>query len=183
MACRQERDVPKPKGYYAIDFPQLDSLKHFDASDCYFTFDYPNYVALERDTLFFNEKPDDPCWLNLKYTSLNGIVHMSYKSLNNNDIYDLTEDYHAMKNKHVVKADYIDESVINNSQKHLYGLISEVGGDVASAYQFYITDSVHNFVRGSLYFRTEPNADSLKPAVNFVKQDLVQILQSWQWTP
>ncbi len=181
ISCDSNAPLPKPVAYYEMDFPVRDSLLSFQMNECHFTFKYPNYIEVEQDTLFFNEKPDDPCWLNLKYPTLNGIVHMSYKSLNKNDLYSLTEDYHRMKNKHVVKANYIDESEIKNEDKHLYGLISDVGGDVASSYQFYITDSTENFVRGSLYFRTEPNADSLKPAVLFVRNDVIDILNSWEW--
>lgn len=180
-SCKSEPLVPKPKGYFRIEFPTQDSLIQFHSDDCNFSFKYPSYVQVERDTLFFDEKPEDPCWLNLKYPTLNAIVHLSYKSLGKNELYQLTEDYHRMKNKHVVKADYIDEEEIRDTTKHIYGLISQVGGDVASAYQFYITDSATNFVRGSLYFRNEPNADSLQPALIFVRDDIVEILRSWQW--
>lgn len=181
VSCKKEPLVPKPIGYFQMDFPERNGTSKFQMDECDFTFDYPDYVIVEQDTLFFEEKPEDPCWLNIKYPSLNGIVHMSYKSLHKNNINQLTEDYHRMKNKHVIKADYIDDAVISNNEKNLYGLVSQVGGNVASAYQFYVTDSSKNYVRGSLYFKSQPNADSLKPALEFVRDDLVQMLESWEW--
>jgi len=180
-SCKKEPLIPKPIGYHKIDLPERTGYSDFTMDECNFTFKYPDYVYVEQDTLFFDQKPEDPCWLNVRYPSLNGMVHMSYKSLKSNDLNQLTEDYHRLKNKHVVKADYIDDAVILDSQKKLYGLVSQVGGNVASAYQFYLTDSSTNYVRGSLYFRAQPNADSLKPAVDFVREDLVEMLASWEW--
>lgn len=181
MACKKDPPVPKPKGYFKFDFPEPSKQRTFDFSDCKFTFEYPDYVEIEQDTLYFNEKPDDPCWLNVKYPTLNGIVHMSYKPLSKNSFVELTEDYHRLKFKHSVKADFIDDAIINAPEKGVYGMISEVGGNVASAYQFYLTDSTEHYVRGALYFRAAANADSLKPAVEFVKKDLVELFGTWEW--
>lgn len=181
FSCKKNTATPKPKGYYQFDFPVQDSLQQFELPVCDFNFSYPNYVIIEQDSLFFNEKPDHPCWLNIQYKMLNGTVHVSYKPLSKNTITELTEDYHRMKYEHVSKADYIDEAQIQNTEKQLYGLLSEVGGNVASAYQFYITDSTEHFVRGSLYFKAEANADSLQPAVEFVKKDVLNMLNSWEW--
>jgi len=153
-SCKNEPLIPKPIGYHKIDLPERTGYSDFTMDECNFTFKYPDYVYVEQDTLFFDQKPEDPCWLNVRYPSLNGMVHMSYKSLKSNDLNQLTE---------------------------VYGLVSQVGGNVASAYQFYLTDSSKNYVRGSLYFRAQPNADSLKPAVDFVREDLVEMLASWEW--
>lgn len=181
VGCKQNTPTPKPKGYFRIDLPVKDSVRTFFMDVCDFTFQYPNYADIEQDTLYFDEKPDHPCWLNIQYPMLNGMVHMSYKPLSENNLEQLTEDYHRMKNKHVVKADFIDDAEIRDTVNHKYGLISSVGGNVASAYQFYITDSVHHYVRGSLYFKTQANADSLKPSVQFVRTDLIDMMESWQW--
>lgn len=179
--CGKPNYSPKPMGFYRFDYPVSDSLVQFSMNVCDFTFRYPDYILIEKDTLFFDEKPDHPCWLNLKYKMLNGTIHMSYKPLKSNSLVALTEDYHTMKNKHVIKASFIDEAEIKDEKKHIYGLISEVGGNVASAYQFYITDSSEHFLRGALYFKTEANADSLKPAVEFVKEDIIKMLHTWKW--
>lgn len=182
VGCKKETFTPKPRGYFRLEFPTADSNKVFTHTACDFTFSYPDYVSIEQDTLFFDEKPDHPCWLNVNYPSLNATIHMSYKPLRKNNLVDLTEDYHKMKSEHVTRADYIDEAVLYDSLKHNYGLLSKIGGDVASTYQFYLTDSSKHFVRGALYFKTEANVDSLQPALDFVKKDLLQMLDTWQWT-
>jgi len=181
FGCKGDPPIPKPKGYFKFNFPEKESLQTFNFDACKFNFEYPNYMEIEQDTLYFNEKPDDPCWLNVKYPSLNGIVHMSYKPLNKNSFVALTEDYHRLKFKHATKADFIDDALIHAPEKDLYGMISQVGGNVASSYQFYLTDSTEHYVRGALYFRAAANADSLKPAVEFVKKDLVELFDTWEW--
>ncbi len=173
--------TPKPKGYFKIDLPKAEKVVQLNYSQCDFTFQYPDYARIERDTLFFDEPPDHPCWLNMHYDDLNGIVHMSYKPLQSNKLDDLTEDYHRMKFEHSVKADFIDDFTLTNPEKDVYGLMSAVGGDVASSYQFYLTDSSKHFVRGSLYFKAHPNVDSLKPVINFVKKDIEGMIASWEW--
>ena len=60
-------------------------------------------------------------------------------------------------------------------------ILFEVGGDAASTTQFYLTDKKKHFIRGALYFRTTPNADSLKPVVQFVRKDMEHMIQSFKW--
>jgi len=180
-ACKSDPPVPKPRGYDKINLPQSDGQTNFEFKDCSFTFEYPNHLRVEQDTLYFNERPEDPCWLNLVYPEINGVVHMSYKPLAKNDFGALTEEYHKMTYKHVVKADYIDNIDLKSEERNFYGLMNRVGGNVASAYQFYLTDSSEHFVRGALYFNASPNADSLGPAVTFVKDDLLEIFDTWEW--
>lgn len=182
FSCKKKSYIPKPRGYYQFDFPQKENEIPLQMEACSFTFNYPNYVVVEQDTTYFDTKPDHPCWLNLKYPSLNGIIHISYKELKGQkSLTDLTEDYHKMTNKHVIKAEFIDDAVLKNEKRKIYGLLNNVGGNVASTYQFYITDSTNHFVRGSLYFKTKPNVDSLKPALEFVYKDLNKMLDTWQW--
>lgn len=181
LSCKKEIPLPKPKAYPRFDFPTQQGSIPFSTADCPFTFRYPDYVTIERDTLFFNETPDDPCWLNIKYSSLQGMIHLSYKSLQKHKLQTLTEEYHRLKNEHVRVAQYIDDSEIKDSKRAIYGLLSDLGGDTASAHQFYITDSTNHFIRGSLYFRSPPNADSLKPANLFVRKDILKLLESWEW--
>ena len=57
----------------------------------------------------------------------------------------------------------------------------DIGGDAASPLQFFVTDSTKHFLRAALYFNTEPNADSLAPVVEYTKQDIDRLLESFQW--
>jgi gliding motility-associated lipoprotein GldD len=53
--------------------------------------------------------------------------------------------------------------------------------EAASPFQFYLTDSTKNFVRGALYFNTVPNNDSLAPVIDFLKQDIIHMIETFRW--
>ncbi len=59
--------------------------------------------------------------------------------------------------------------------------IVELDGYVPSQFQFYTTDSVNHFFRGALYFNTKVQNDSLAPAIEFVKQDIMNLLNTLEW--
>ena len=54
-------------------------------------------------------------------------------------------------------------------------------GDAASQAQFYLTDSVRHFLTGSIYFKTQPNFDSIVPAAAYLEKDIRRIMESLQW--
>jgi gliding motility-associated lipoprotein GldD len=57
----------------------------------------------------------------------------------------------------------------------------KVGGNAATATQFYLTDSVRHFLRGALYFDATPNEDSLKPVNAFLLEDLQHMVNTFKW--
>ncbi len=180
ISCN-ETDVPKPKGYYRINLP-AKNYREYNSVICPFRFDYPVYANIMSDSMFFNEPAENPCWLNLDFESLNARIHLSYKNINeNNQFSKLVEDAHKMTFKHTMKAQYIDESLIKNKQG-VAGMLFEVGGDAASNIQFFLTDSNLHFIRGALYFHTIPNEDSLMPVIKFVKEDMMKMIESFEWS-
>src|SRR5690606_14496912 len=108
---------------------------------------------------------------------------ISYKPINNQQSFSqLLEDSHEMSfSAHSKRADYIGEQPFEFEEHRVYGILYDVGGNAASAYQFIATDSVKHFMRGALYFDVSPNADSLKPANEFLRQDIVHLLESLRW--
>ena len=97
-----------------------------------------------------------------------------------NDLAAFAEDSRDLVYKHTIKANAIDETVIHTHNK-VYGVMYDIGGNAASNFQFYATDSVRHFIRGSLYFNAAPEADSLKPVVDFIKKDVKHLIQTLQW--
>lgn len=178
-ACHRSY-TPKPRGYFKITLPER-GYQHFDNGSCPFTFEYPTYGVINRDTVFLDTIPENPCWFNITFPSLNGNLYLSYKDIDGKDMLrQLVEDAHAMTYKHTIKADYIDENYLQ-TPNHVSGIYYEVGGNAASAVQFFVTDSVKHFLRGSLYFYNVPNADSIAPVVNFIKPDILELIKSLHW--
>lgn len=165
--------TPKEPGYFRINLPE----KKYVTVDTVFpySFEIPVYSKIESDryhTGDFN--------INIVFPKLNGTIHLSYFSVNNN-IDDLLEDNRKMVYKHTIKADAINEKYFRDSLKSVYGVLYEIKGNAASSVQFYATDSVKHFLRGSLYFNNVPNKDSLAPVIKFVEKDVVHLMNTLSW--
>lgn len=179
-SCRPQTYIPKPAGYYNIILPKHE-YQLFDEPGFPYSFEYPVYGRIVRDTAFFGEKPENPYWINIDMPSLGGTIYISYKEISPKQTYaKLLEDAHKLSFFHTKKADYIYENNFRNGNG-VSGVIFDVGGDAASAYQFIATDSVKHFIRGALYFDVTPNADSLKPVNDFLLVDIENMLHSMKW--
>jgi gliding motility-associated lipoprotein GldD len=61
------------------------------------------------------------------------------------------------------------------------GIFFKVGGNAATARQFFVTDSVAHFLRGALYFDATPNADSLSVVNDFLEVDMKHLINTLEW--
>src|SRR5690625_6392185 len=57
-----------------------------------------------------------------------------------------------------------------------------VGGNTASNYQFMLSDTTKHFLRGALYFDVTPNVDSIRPVLNYLKEDMEILIRSEEHT-
>lgn len=181
-SCRPETFVPKPRGYYRVDLPER-GYQPFNNPSFPYSFEYPVYGEISKDTNMIGEKPETPYWINIDFPSLGGRIYVSYKNITpQQPLHKLIEDAYVMSvGAHDKRADYINDVTFHNKNTNVHGLIYNVGGNAASAYQFFATDSTTHFVRGALYFDVTPNADSLKPVNEFLKKDIEHILETMQW--
>ncbi len=171
-SCK-DNAVPKPRGHFRIDLPEKEYTR-FD-SLCPFTFEYPVYSVIKKDP-----EMDHYCWFNIEFPEYRGKLHLSYMNVSNN-LKLLTDDAHTLAYKHSVKADAIEEKLWNNSEKNVYGIIYLISGNAASAVQFFVTDSLSHYLRGSLYFDTQPDKDSLAPVIDFFRDDIVHLIETLEW--
>jgi gliding motility-associated lipoprotein GldD len=107
---------------------------------------------------------------------------MSYKEINKdkNTLSNLLKDSHTMSYYHTKRADYINDPVFH-TKNNVHGVFYDVGGNSASSFQFFATDSVKHFIRGALYFDVTPNIDSLKPVNLFLQKDVVHLVNTLKW--
>jgi gliding motility-associated lipoprotein GldD len=181
LSSCEESYTPKRKGYPRIIFP-TGTYQTFDLPGFPYTFEYPTYAQVIRDTVFFNEPTENPYWINIDFPSLGGKIYISYKIIGAQySLKRLMEDAFQMTYKHSVRADFINEKEYINNERKVYAVFFDVGGDAATAKQFYATDSTNHFLRGALYFDVRPNADSLKPVNDFLQQDMQHIIQTLRW--
>lgn len=179
LACNSVY-TPKPKGYFKINFPEK-KYTTFQMKDYPYSFEYPVYAKVVKDSLFFGAKTENPWWINIDFPQFNGRIYVSYKLISNNNFNDLVEDAFKLTNKHTQKATSIDDSLII-TPNNVHGIYFKVGGDVATANQFFLTDSVTHFLRGALYFDATPNEDSLKIVNNFLLEDVKHLINTLRFT-
>ena len=166
---------PKPRGYFRIDLPEK-SYVVFDSALPY-KFEVPVYARMIPDT----DPHAEPYWINIWFPQFKGTLHLSYKKINGN-LTNYLEDTRTMVMKHIPKASSIDDKAYENPEKKVYGLTYTISGvAAASPYQFYLTDSTRHFVRGALYFNTVPNNDSLAPVIDFLKEDINHLIETFEW--
>lgn len=171
QACG-ESYAPKPHGYYRFDFPQKE-YRSFDSLGCPYSFQYPVYGTLLADC----SPGSEPYWFNLEFPAYKATLYLSYKGLDNN-LDAMTEDVHRFLYKHSIKADAIEPSEYDHPGRHITGFLYDIGGNAASSVQFYLTDSTRHFLRGSLYFYSTPNRDSLAPLIQFFREDIQHLMET-----
>lgn len=180
LSCQSDVYTPKPRGYFRIDLPKK-SYQVFDEPGYPYTFEYPSYARIEKDTVFFNEKPENPYWIDIDFPQFKGKIYLSYKEMGRKySLKQLVNDAYEMTYKNTVKADAIIP-VEFSTTNHVGGLFYNVKGNAATARQFFATDSTSHFLRGALYFYAVPNADSLKPVIQFVTADMWHMLETLKW--
>lgn len=171
--------IPKPRAYHKIHYP-AKQYKSSGLDHCPFSFEIPNYSQLVQKENYFGEEAN-PCWVNIEFQDFNAKLHLSYKSIDDTTSIDkILADTRELTWKHTVKAQYIDETPIHKSE-NVNGVLYSVGGNAASALQFYLTDSSSHFLRASLYFNNRPNRDSIEPVLQYLQADVMQFIHSFEW--
>jgi gliding motility-associated lipoprotein GldD len=179
LSCR-EISVPKPKGYFRIDLPPKKYIVFNETgqvNNLPLKFEYPVYGNISDKIADKSE----PGWFNIEFPAFKARIYLTYKDVGA-DLEGLIEQTYTMNVKnHITKADAINEQLINDVGNRIFGILYDLKGNTASAVQFYVTDSVKHYLRGSLYFESEPNADSLAPVIDFFRKDVVHLIETLKW--
>ena len=172
-SCR--RYMPKPIGYFRIEIPE-HQYREFDSIAYPYRFELSEYAKVIPKP----DKSGDKYWIDIFYPQFGGIIHVSYKSVDNN-LHAMSEDTREFVYKHTIKADAITEQPFANTLTNTYGILYKLEGNTASPIQFILTDSIGYFFRGALYFNTLPNKDSIAPVVDFIHQDIVTLMETFEY--
>lgn len=181
LSCNNNYTIGKKKGYFKIDFPEK-KYQLFDQPGYPYSFEYPVYAKIVKDTTFFEDKPENPWWINIDVPQFAGRIYISYKVITSrNKLDSLVSDAFKMAYKqHVTISTGITDSVMQ-TPNGIEGIYFSLAGNTATANQFFLTDSTKNFLRGALYFNATPNADSLGIVNDFLKQDIKHLINTLKW--
>jgi gliding motility-associated lipoprotein GldD len=188
----------KKRGYYKIDFPEKKYV-NFGKPGFPYSFEYPVYANIIQDSTFFDTKPENDYWVNVDFPQFGGRVFLSYKIVGDKVNYPVKQpdgtrkdsfginmfdrmvtDAFKLTSKNEVIASSIKDSLMHTANG-LTGIYFKVGGNAATARQFFLSDTTKNFIRGALYFDVTPNADSLKPVLDFLSKDIDHLINSFRW--
>ncbi len=170
--------LPKSLGYNRIVLPATSYRSLPDTLPYYF--EYSQHAQLLKDTSWIRDR----FWVEIYYPTLKANVHVTYKKINNDEklLREYLNDAYVLTSKHQLKANAIDEVIIKTNTGKT-AVIAELQGEVPSQFQFTITDSTQNFLRGALYFNTKVNNDSLQPAIEFMKKEIMHMINTMEWNP
>ena len=179
-ACRQKNDssdfVPKPKGYNRIDLPVAQYQQMTENHP--FSFQYSTQAILKPDSVRWAE----PHWMYVYYPKLNAMIQLTYKPLggDKNKLSKLIEDAHKLAARHGQKA-YSIQDLVLKTPSGKSAMLMELEGEVPTYLQFYTTDSTKHYLRGALYFNTALKSDSLAPVIDYLKKDVIKLLNTLEW--
>ncbi|TLM95647.1 gliding motility lipoprotein GldD [Hymenobacter jeollabukensis] len=176
-SCSSAPDyTPKPKGYNRIDLPP-HAYQRLAPGHPY-QFEYSKSARILRDSSYLAQ----PHWINVNYPKLHANVQITYTDLNGNPklFAKMMEDARKLTGKHQIKATAIEENTLKTPDGKKVAVF-ELSGDVPSQFQFYTTDSTKHFFRGALYFRTAVANDSLQPVIDYVKADIVHLVNTLKY--
>ena len=176
MACVgcTKVSTPKPYGYYRISTP--------DTSYVPFSSQYPAYpydFALSSNARV-QVRSEEPYWINIWYPALDTTIHCSYKPVQRN-LRELTNDALEFVYRNASYATSIPEREYTHPEADVYGVLFDLEGNTASSCQFFITDSIGHFFRASVYCNCQPNADSLAPVYNYLRKDVIRMVETFEW--
>jgi len=188
----------KKTGYFKINFPEK-KYTSFNQPGYPYTFEYPVYAKIAKDSSYFEEGSKNPYWINIEFPTFNGTIFISYKQIGGTSVYKIknsdgtyrdsvginsfdkmVNDAFNLTYKNDVKAYSIEDSLMH-TPNNVTGVFFKVSGNVATAKQFFLSDSVKHFLRGALYFDATPNEDSLRPVNAFLQEDMKHLINTLQW--
>ncbi len=161
--------LPKPKAFLSLTYAK-PTYKKLPLQRPY-VFEYSSESLL---------KDEANNWLKVLYPKQKASLDITYRVIDKN-LKELLTESEKLVFKHTVKAEQIVSNNYVDAEKKVYGTLHEISGNAASQIQFHITDSVTHFMKGALYFKTRPNFDSVLPAVDYIKKDILHLMETLKW--
>ena len=168
MSCSNHTTTPKPKAflYNEVSVPNYVFYK----SACGYSF----FINSENQIDFEN------CNVKIKNSSLNSILYLS--SINIKDNFSLIDsDFTKKIQENSINAFAVNVSEYNDVENRVFAKYFSFVGNAPSNTQFYITDSTSVYLKGSLYFDSKPNYDSLLPSIHLINNDIRKMIQTFNW--
>lgn len=167
--------TPKPRGFYRIDLP-VPTYKTVLVKGLPYSFRTSKLARIELPQHNSEEQ-----WINIIYPDQRATFYCTYRPITHQSYSQAEMESRKLLERSAGQADKISEKQYENEGKVVYATLFLLEGDSPSPIQFTITDKRSHFFRGALYYDCKPNADSLAPVTNYLKEDIMELIQSFQW--
>ena len=168
-SCNNNVNLPKQKAYFAPEF-EIPTYKKISL-DCNYRFNINSQASIN------NIKN---CNYEIYYKNLNAKIFINQIVLSNS-IEKVLNTFNQKINENSRLSDQIIQSNYVNIDKKIYSKLYSFVGNSPSNIQFYVTNQTDKFLTGSLFFETEPNYDSLFPYIDYIRNDIKKMVDSFRW--
>jgi len=165
VACRDY--FPKPNGYFRFELP-VNSYYSDDFKNCIFDLS-KEATMTETATESFN----------IVYPKWNATIYCSLFPLKQSSLENLTEESLYFVERQAFQS--VRTKQFDNPEAQVYALIFHIQGNTPSPTQFLLTDSIHSFLRGALYFEDNINRDSIAPVLDYINTDIQHFIENFRW--
>lgn len=169
FSCHNNVNLPKQKAYFAPEF-EIPTYKKISL-DCNYSFNINSQASIN------NIKN---CNYEIYYKNLNAKIFINQIVLSNS-IEKVLNTFNQKINENSRLSDQIIQSNYVNIDKKIYSKLYSFVGNSPSNIQFYVTNQTDKFLTGSLFFETEPNYDSLFPYIDYIRNDIKKMVDSFRW--
>lgn len=174
VGCEETNFIPKPPTYLRLELPEHTYQVHED--ECNYTFEISDLYKIEAAP----EQEGMKCHKRIDLGPLNGTAYVRYWSMEEPLAFYVNSANDEI-DRHKLKADNIIDEHILRPEERVFGTFFELQGNVATPFQFYLTDSTDQFLYCEVLFNSRPNYDSLKPTLDYLKKDLKQFVNTLKW--
>ena len=168
-SCNNNVNLPKQKAYFAPEF-EIPNYKKISL-DCNYSFNINSQASIN------NIKN---CNYEIYYKNLNAKIFINQIVLSNS-IERVVNTFNQKINENSRLSDQIIQSDYFNIDNETYSKLYSFVGNSPSNIQFYLTNQTDKFLTGSLFFETEPNYDSLFPYIDYIRNDIKKMVDSFRW--
>lgn len=172
--------IPKPRAYPKVEFPEK-IYETFIYQDCpILKFEKPKYAKIVKDNTHKDQNQYHPCWFDLNIEKLQGRIHCSYIPIEHDSIFArLVKESFKVVDHVNRRSNFVEETVLKKNDTG--GVLFTFEGPAASQMQFFLTDTTNHFFKASLYFFSKTNPDSIAPIAEFIQDDMLHMIETFEW--
>lgn len=169
FGCR-EKTAPKPFAYPHIEnsTTQYEPLKK---NNFPITFNIADNANIVIDSL--NGK-----WIYIIYPAYDATIYCSYIPTNIKSANKEKSKSRELVYIHSHRASEINALNYNDTIKGISAELYQLKGNTATPLQFMASDDSSFIFRGSLYFNNIVESDSVAPIIEYIKEDIIEIIES-----